>query len=347
MTITNPSSRQKTPVLGVIDALSAGYDLVNHRPWLILVPVLLDLCLWWGPRLSVAPLIMDLLRFTTPPVDIGPEYAQTMEQARLALTQMAQEFNLFGLLAAGFLGVPSLVSVSSMGLGLLQDPPLVFQVSSWLLVFPLALGLLAGAMWIGALYLSPLAQVVRDDKVDLLALLKQFWATGWRFMVFLGLILGVLVFAGLPATLLLSLVMVWNPNIASFVLGLAWIVVLWTGFYLFFAVQSLTVGQAGVLRSLWNSLNVVRWNLGATLGLVVVVNVIQRGLPLAWQLLAAEPWGFPLGIFGNAYIGAGLMATSMLFYKQRFALWQELLVKTKEAQKAKEIAEAAKQGTNA
>ena len=38
---------------GIIDTLTSGYGLINRWPALLAPPILLDLFLWFGPRLSV------------------------------------------------------------------------------------------------------------------------------------------------------------------------------------------------------------------------------------------------------------------------------------------------------
>jgi len=311
--------------MGVIDTLSAGYNLVNQRLWLILVPVLLDLLLWLGPRLSVAPLLMEMVRFIPPATEMGPDYAEALEQARQAMLQMAQEFNLLGLLAAGFLGVPSLMGVTSLSASF--SGHVVFMLYDWLAVFLLAIALTIASVWLGAIYLVPLAQVVREGRVMLPALVRQCWITGWRLLLYVTFLLAIMAFWGAPLSLVIGIIMAFNPDLATFFVGLLWIAILWVAFYLFFVVQSVTVGQTGVLRSLWNSLNVVRWNLGSALGLVILVNLVQRGMPIVWRWLAQEPWGVPLGIVGNAYIGTGLTAATMIFYRDRYALWQGMLAR--------------------
>ena len=109
--------------------------------------------------------------------------------------------------------------------------------------------------------------------------------------MWLGLILAVAVFAGFPAMLALGVAAVFNANLASFFTGLAWMAVMWVAVYMFFVVESVSLGQAGVFRSIWNSVNVVRWNLSPALGLVVLVNLIQRGLPMVWELFATRGLG--------------------------------------------------------
>ena len=51
-----PTAAQARPALGVIEALSAGFDAVLRHPWLLLIPVLLDVFLWVGPRLHAPQL---------------------------------------------------------------------------------------------------------------------------------------------------------------------------------------------------------------------------------------------------------------------------------------------------
>jgi hypothetical protein len=319
------SSEKRPSVPGVIDTLSAGFNLVNRRPWLLAVPVLLDLFLWLGPRLSIAPLIADFLRATASPVDLSADYVQAIDQARLALTEMGGQLNLTGLLAAGFLGMPSFISITALGIDFLPAVPIGIELTSLLAAIPVVLLLMVISVWIAALYLASLAQTIREGRVTRATLVTQVWGLGWRLTAWLGLILAIAVFVGFPALLALGVAAVFNANLASFFTGLAWLAVMWVAVYLFFVVQSVSLGQVGIFRSMWNSVNVVRWNLGSALGMVVMINVIQRGLPMVWEMFATDAWALPVSIVGNAYIGTGLMAASMIFYGQRFALWQAAL----------------------
>ena len=49
--------------MGIIDSLSAGYRFMTRKLGLILIPVALDLLLWWLPRFSVAPLFQQAAQF--------------------------------------------------------------------------------------------------------------------------------------------------------------------------------------------------------------------------------------------------------------------------------------------
>ena len=45
---------------GIIDSLGIGFSLVARRPILLVIPLLLDLFLWLGPRLSISTIASEL-----------------------------------------------------------------------------------------------------------------------------------------------------------------------------------------------------------------------------------------------------------------------------------------------
>lgn len=315
----------RPPVRGVIDTVSTGFRLASRHPWLVAIPAALDMALWLSPRLGISQLLLDLLRQAQPPADLGADYLAAFDAARQSLTAASAQVNLAGLLSANFLGVPTLLGTGALGQSLLQTPPMVLELGSWAVLALVAVALTLISVWIGAVYLAGVAQAVRRPALDVRSLPKEAWFAGWRLTMWLALQIAAALFLGLPFMGLVGVAMYFNANAASFVMGLGWLVVMWVAIYMFFVVPSITVGQAGAFRSLWNSLNVVRWNLGSALGLIVLVSLLQRGMPLAWEALAFDATLFPLCIIGNAYIGTGLMAACMLFYSERYNVWQTLL----------------------
>ena len=62
------------PKLGIIQILSLGYESVVRAAWVLLIPVLLDIFFWLGPRLSIRTLferLVVVLARNGPP---GPEF---------------------------------------------------------------------------------------------------------------------------------------------------------------------------------------------------------------------------------------------------------------------------------
>ncbi|MCS7040797.1 MAG: hypothetical protein RMN24_02340, partial [Anaerolineae bacterium] len=107
--MTTATQTQSKP-LGVIDAIQRGFDLINHRLWLLLIPVLLDLFLWRGPRLSPAPwLDARLDAFLAQPelsAELPSDFLLMLEETRL----MVNNLNLFALLTGLVTGLPSFMA---------------------------------------------------------------------------------------------------------------------------------------------------------------------------------------------------------------------------------------------
>lgn len=342
MTLPAPAQQQAQarPVPGVIDTLSAGYQAVNRRPGLIAIPLLLDLFLWLGPRLSIAPLIRHaltlydlLMQQALAGATISPEQVSQLQAASAQVRQMAEQsatgFNLFSLLASGRLGVPSLLASVSPKAGFWSPP--VATMDNGLVFLGLALVLLLAGLLVGALYLGAIVQGVRDDRFAPALLLRQVGRCWVRVVAYLALIVGLIFLLGAPFAFVLGLATLFSPLLGSFLLGLAWVIGIWAAIYLFFALAAIFVSEVGPLQAIWHSFNIVRFNLWSTLGLIIVISVIGLGMPLLWEMFVGNPWGVLAGIAGNAYIGTGLAAASLIFYRDRYAYWQAQLAAVREA----------------
>ena len=153
--------------LGVIGSLAAGFEMIGRHLWLVLWPLGLDLLLWLGPRLSVAPLFdqfCDLLMSQPAP---DPTTARQVAQAVELLGQIGERFNLLALLSlVPLLNVPTLLAqrppeaVSPLGEPAIQAVTNPLGLMVWLAVLcPLGLVL-------GFAYLNGLAHRVRAVRRD-------------------------------------------------------------------------------------------------------------------------------------------------------------------------------------
>jgi hypothetical protein len=65
------------------------------------------------------------------------------------------------------------------------------------------------------------------------------------------------------------------------------------------------------------SFALVRRNFFASVGLLLLIWLIGLGLGLLWDQLSSSPVGLIIASVGSAYIGAGLAAARMVFYRER------------------------------
>ncbi|MGB5932972.1 MAG: hypothetical protein WBH57_07890 [Anaerolineae bacterium] len=291
---------------GVIDTLSLGFSAITQQLWVLAIPVALDLYLWLGPRLSPIPLIQRASLYL-PSTGLA-----------IQLQELLAGFNLFSLLASAILAVPSLMAgattVSPLGQMVIEiDDGLPFM--GWVLAL-LPLGLL-----VGCLYLGLIAQKVREKPYR--SLLHRIWGYWLRVILLLLIFIGGAILLGLPLAMGFTLVSLLSESLAPILSTLLLALLVWIWFYLFFAIDAIVISDAGPLSAIWNSINVVRRNFWSSLGLIILINVIGMGLSLVWRALGANPWGLALGIVGNAYVGSGLAAASLIFYRDRYTNWLE------------------------
>lgn len=299
-------------VAGVIDTLSAGYATVNRHPWIIAIPVLLDLFFWLGHHLSLAPLVQRILARMQVPVSLSGEMLQTYQEYRETLARAGENFNLFSLLVTHFPGIPSLMSAKE-GLGpkmALTDPWTVLGLS---ILLPLA------GIWLASIYYVGIGKQVRETGEGLSELWGRVWKTWGRLLGFLLMVMGVGLLFGLPVLVLALIATAINTSFLSIVVSILWVAALWAQFYLFFVVEAMVVSDVGPIQAVRNSVAVVRFNIGSALSLVVLVWVIMLGMPIVWDTMAQSPVGTVAAVLGNAYIATGLAAASMIYYRDRMA----------------------------
>jgi hypothetical protein len=130
---------------------------------------------------------------------------------------------------------------------------------------------------------------------------------------------------GVPLFMVLLVIGAVSPALASLFGTIMIGLLAWVSFYGIFFIAALTVNSTSIWRAIWNSFNIVLRNFWATLGLFLLINLIGGGLTILWQQLSTGSWLTLVGIVGNAYIGTSLVTASLLFYRDRYTRWQELI----------------------
>lgn len=301
--------------MSIIDTLSAGFGTVTRRLWVIVVPVALDLFLWLGPKLSVAPVIRDALAtlqatmaMVAPPGGIDPSMAETFQVMAEELQATVGQTNLLSLLAWGQLGVPSIAGLRPVN----PEVDRIIEITSYGQMFGMQLLVLLIGLFIACVFLAMLGQEVRGEglRIDkLFHAVPRYWLR----------LLAIVVPLGLALMLALSTSLILGP--LAFIV---WALVLWVLLYLFFVPQAVTMAEESPLRALWSSFVVVRTSFWSALGLILLTQLIGSGLSLIWRNVMALPSGTVIAIVGNAYVGSGLTAAAFIFYRDRVAMWREL-----------------------
>jgi hypothetical protein len=323
--MARPPLKLPHPPHGVIASLAGGFEAVNARLELILLPLALDLFLWLGPRLSILPLVERVSNFIVSELGAGASAEQqaVLEMFSRRMHEYGQSFNLFSFLSTAPLGVPSLFAARGSTVGPAGQPPVWYVDSVPLyLVFWAAFALLG--LFLGAVYFGGIAQQVRDRKLDLRLLLRQVWGNWARLTALAVLMAAFLLVVGTPMLLISAVLWVFSPLAGSLAWLLAFTLLLWALFYCGFALHAMLLARRGLLGALWDSVRMVQFNLPHAASLFLLVVVINVGLALVWNIPEDDSWLMLLGVGGHALISTALAAATFVFYQDRYRWWLEM-----------------------
>lgn len=300
--------------------MSAGYAALNRRLWVLMIPVVMNVLMGGGVRLSFAPFFSlhhDQVARVAALISRNPEHQRYLVGS-LQSADMRQPLAVLHfvpllpnrVLHQGGLRSEHAILVRSLG-GVLGSV-LVINLAA-LLASSLFLGGLTGAVTAngeegasrGSPSPSPFPSVVAVLVVAI------------RIVSYVLLLVAGALVAGLPA-LVLSIFIVLKLPLLTIPVFLGWFVLwFWFSVSTGFGIEALLVSGVGPVQALLRSLRLVRHNLLSALGLVVLSMVITSGLGVVWSALAQTPVGLALALVGSAYIGSGLAAARLVFYRER------------------------------
>lgn len=296
--------------------------MVNRRLWVLLLPLLLDLLLAFGPGISATQVVdsaLATMEEATAEQGAGGLSAAELQGALAAPREALARFrdaNLFGVLAWQ---LPSLISAtSSTPLPALRGAAFAQVENGWMLA-GWVIGLAMLSLLSASFYMAAIAQPLRGDTQAAGALLHQA-VKGWlKLLLLYGALVVLSVPAGGTMIILLAVLGLLGPAVVSFASGATLALVMTLAFYLFFVDDAVFVTSALPWRAVWYSVRVVWGHFWSAVAFILLVNLILVGTPLAWRLLleqdvAAASIG---AMAGHAYIATGLVASGMVFLKQR------------------------------
>lgn len=303
------------PPPGVIVSLRAGFDAVASHVWLILVPLVLDIILWLGPRLSVDSLLRPFARYMFQQARRGvatSEMDQFLEAQSIFLDGL-QSFNLLSL-ASKFRTFP--IGISSL---LAQKMPVetplgeqtIVQISSVPLLLVIAF-LLTSIGWVGGgLYFRWVSGTTLGQEETGISLLRAIVQT---------LVLSVCWFIGLmviflPILFVLTLLALINPILANVAIFVMLLLAFWLIVPLFFMPHGIFARRQNAFLSILTSLRMARFTFPTSGMFVISVLILSQGLNYLWSVPPNDSWMTLVGIAGHAFITTAVLAASFVYYR--------------------------------
>jgi len=318
---------QSKPI-GVLSSIMAGFDRVAVKPQLILPILLLDLFLWFGPHISIEPLIpqdLALLDASTGELvsaaEAGLDYEEISEGINilsgLSVFPLGLPFNLVVGLGSLSPGVPSLMA-SRFPVETPLGKPAVVTVDNAGVALLIWVACLIVGIYLGVfLHRMAASQVVQDTDFD------SSWITWGRSLILgLGALIVSLLFALIIGLLIVISGFIFGGDI-GWVMGATLMIAYlsigsWMAIYLFFTIHGIVLKGFGLLRSMLESVFFVRMNfLSSVLFLISVCAATLLLRRYIWSLPESESWLMVLAIFGHAFITATLLVASYVFYQER------------------------------
>ena len=310
-----------TPPPGVISSLKAGFDVAANHISLILFPVLLDLFLWFGPRLSVNRLLAILSEEFSflARENIAPAAEITRIQESLALL-IDLDVNLFSLLRTFPIGISSLISQALPGETPLGVPDVQYLENAFVLILWIFVLTLIG--WIlGSIYFTWVAKVsLKQDGQDLLwagkTILQSFLLSiVWTMAIFI---------LGAPLLIVFSIFAQINQSLAQIALVFLALFAMWVVVPFFFSAHGIFTRRENLFRSIMGSFRLSRYTLPTSSFFVLGVLLLSQGFNSLWLVPSSASWMMFIGIIGHAFITTALLAASFVYYRDMFD-WLEVL----------------------
>ena len=306
------------PPPGVMSSLRAGFDTVSSHVWLILLPLLLDLLLWFGPRLSVDQLLGPFFRLVFNQMRItltSSSDVQRFMAYQAALSEVVERFNLlslFGRLQAFPVGISSLLA-QTMPIKTPFGSQAVVQVTSVPGLLGLAF-LFTVVGWVaGGLYFRWVSGIALGN-ANRITMISLSWAILQTLILSVIWVVGLLLIF-IPAMFILTFLTLFSPLLASAVLLIALFFSFWLIVPLFFTPHGIFVRRQNAFYSIFTSLKMARFTLPTSGLFVLCVFLLTTGMNYLWSVPTDDSWMLLVGIAGHAFITTALLAASFVYYR--------------------------------
>jgi len=318
---------------GVIASLKSGFDAVASNITVILLPLLLDVLFWLGPRLSLKDLF----------IKVQPEMIQIWKASGISPADVKQatewygvvitKINLFWLLRTLPIGISSLLMgdyyralfASGIDSGLPASPlglQPIWQVSSdanllgWYFLL-----VLVG--WLGgALYFRWVASLVVDGTYGMFLNTGRAITQTILFSIIWAVASWII---GLPILLVFSVLAGAAPIVAEVVFFIAAFLSMWVLVPVFFSIHGIFITRQNALLSIWNGLRMARFTMPNSSLFVLSLFFLGIGLNFLWSIPPMDSWATFIGIFGHSFVSTALLASSFVFYRDSI-VWIQIML---------------------
>lgn len=309
------------PPPGIINSIKAGFDTIASHITAILLPLLLNLFMWLGPRLQMSALFDSVKTDVVGIWQRGGVPAEDIQRVLDFYQSTIPNLNLFWLLRTLPIGISSLLlphSAATTPLGI----PATLQVNA--LSLPAWVFLLVAVGWIGGgIYFRSVAWVAVPTEESAINIFGAVLQT-----IFVSIACGIILMViGMPLFLILFLILQLNVVLANLFmlfisLGSMWVIV-----PIFFWPHGIFVKKQNFINSILSSIQLTRFTLPTSSMFVLTVFLLSFGLNFLWNIPPENSWMTLFGIFGHSFVTTALLAASFIYYRDMNVWLQRVIEK--------------------
>lgn len=309
------------PPPGIISSIRAGFDVIASHITAILMPLLLNLFLWLGPRLRMDAMFAAMKSDVVSIWKAGGIPAEEIQNVLTWYETTLPQINLFWVARTLPIGISSLL-LPHGNLATPMGSPINWQVDvynflGWLLM-------LTFFGWVGgAIYFRSVAWVATREKDQTIEVSNAILQTVLISIFFTIVLIAI----GLPVLFILFLVAQFSAILANLFVLFASLASVWVIVPLFFWPHGVFIKKQNVLTSILSSIQLARFTLPTSSLFVLSVFLLANGLNFLWSIPAEDSWMTLVGIFGHAFVTTALLAASFIYYRDMSAWVQAVLEK--------------------
>lgn len=307
---------------GIINSIKAGFDMIASHITAILLPLLLNLFLWLGPRLRMDALFNSIKDDVVSIWRTGGVPAEDIQRILTWYETTIPNINLFWIIRTLPIGISSLLFPQQPAATPLGNP-LVLQVDAVNLMGWVFLLNLLG--WVGGgLYFRSVAWLTVADKenqpIQISRAIVQTVLTSIIWSILSVIIL-------VPAFLVLAVVLQFSAFFANLLILFMSLISMWVIVPFFFWPHGIFLRRQNFLTSILSSVQMTRFTLPTSSMFVLTVFLLSVGLNFLWSIPPEDSWMTLLGIFGHSFVTTALLASSFVYYRDMTAWLQAVIEK--------------------
>ena len=303
-----------TPLPGVLKTLGEGCNQVAGDVKLMLIPILADLFLLFGPKLRIREYFQPFIAAASRQMlsTVSKSAASQLEAGLDLMTEYLGSVNLFGFIRTVPVGLKVLFASGSSETP--AGPSAEAELNSILSIILIAAVMTALGVLLGTLYYFITARSAAENGKEFTG--KTFGKQLLNTILLHMALMILLVITAVPFSCIMTSALMISPFIYQIMMLVLIIFSCWLVVPLFYIPHGIFVKQLDLPEAIKNSFRIASWGGMLTVRFILFSVIISMGLDMIWSIADQSSWLVLFSIFGHAFVSTALLTGSFIFYRE-------------------------------